>query len=837
MDSRANAAAAAPQGSVTRWLWRLGGVAASSLLLALYARGDSAHLLGFAALVPWLLSLARERHFAGALMSALLMAAGMVLGVFAWFAAALDAYLGVGDWLALALLVTLAPLLQPQLLAFALVHHAVGRRHGLLAASAAGIASWLACEWLYPKLLGDTLGHGLAPSDTLRQVADLAGAPGLTLLLLVVNALLAAAPVRMREAGWRGGVAPLLALIAVVAGMGGYGLWRLDQLRQAQAEPAASLRVGLVQANLTDYERLRAEMGAYAVVRRVLDTHAAMSAHAVHEQGAEALLWSETVYPTTFGKPKSGDGAALDAEIQQLVEQLGVPLVFGSYDRDDGGEYNAAMFLEPARGLLGSYRKTHPFPLTEHVPGWLDSPQLRALLPWAGSWQPGDGARVLPLRTADGRELEVLPLICLDAVHSQLAIEGARLGARAIVTLSNDSWFTAHPQGARLHLAVSAFRSIETRLPQLRVTTNGFSAIIDESGAVVARTDMGQQAVLVGEVPLRSPPATLMLRWGDWLGATCASLLGLWAALALLVGRLAAASGQDAGLSTGPRGDYLADVALLPPPWRALAATLRIAAALGLGWLALRMLTVYGLQANSLDQLRLFACTVAAPLLANWAIQRAFAARLQVTPARLVLDQPHQRVEIPLASLETLRPWRLPWPHSGLDLRLASGRRWPQGIRIDDPAMLQRALAERGSPVRWSDRADGDIAVYAEHRARYRHRWLDHAALKFILFPLLPALPAFRLHQVIAYGGPFGELYTYGFTAWLGGLLIWWAAWSLGLMLYAAVLRVLGEAVNLLAIGLASPALPLIRRSTEWVCRAAFYLGAPAWLLLRLVAA
>ncbi len=37
------------------------------------------------------------------------------------------------------------------------------------------------------------------------------------------------------------------------------------------------LRVGMVQSNIYDYERLRRETGAYAVVRNVLDTHYAMS--------------------------------------------------------------------------------------------------------------------------------------------------------------------------------------------------------------------------------------------------------------------------------------------------------------------------------------------------------------------------------------------------------------------------------------------------------------------------------------------------------------------------------------------------------------------------------
>jgi hypothetical protein len=49
---------------------------------------------------------------------------------------------------------------------------------------------------------------------------------------------------------------------------------------------------------------------------------------------------------------------------------------------------------------------------------------------------------VLPLRLKDGREIPVLPMICLDDMDAGLAIEGARLGAQAILTLSNDAWFT-----------------------------------------------------------------------------------------------------------------------------------------------------------------------------------------------------------------------------------------------------------------------------------------------------------------------------------------------------------------------------------------------------------
>ena len=83
--------------------------------------------------------------------------------------------------------------------------------------------------------------------------------------------------------------------------------------------------------------------------------------------------------PPPSAIPKSEAGAELDREILEIVNAAGVPFVFGTYDRDAAGEYNAAAFVAPGTGLLGFYRKTRPFPLTEYVPGWLDGADVAAL--------------------------------------------------------------------------------------------------------------------------------------------------------------------------------------------------------------------------------------------------------------------------------------------------------------------------------------------------------------------------------------------------------------------------------------------------------------------------
>ncbi|MDQ3289112.1 MAG: apolipoprotein N-acyltransferase [Pseudomonadota bacterium] len=823
-----------PQWPLSRWR-PLVGIIASAVLLGFYARGGPAWVLGFVALVPWLITLDSQRTVGSVLISGWLMSLAFTAAVLSWFGAAIGSYTGIGAPLATLVLFALAPLMQPQFLAFALTRQLLGRRHGPLLRALGGGSAWVAVEWLFPKLLGDTLGHGLFPSDTLRQVADLGGAAGATFLMILVNEAVAQAVLRGRR-NLRTALVPTALAAGVVVAMAGYGQARLHALLSAPGDAGPPLRVGMIQSNIVDYERLREEIGAYAVVRHVLDTHYGLSRAAIEHHGVDALLWSETVYPTTFGHPRNADGAALDREILDFVDAMGVPLVFGTYDLDEGGEYNAAAFVEPGTGLLGYYRKTHPFPLTEHVPAWLDGPLLRRLLPWAGGWQPGDGARVLPLRTSDGREVNVVTLICLDDVRSTLAIDGARLGAQAILGLSNDSWFTAYPTGARLHLSVAAFRSIETRLPQLRLTTNGISAIIDDTGEVVVATGMGDQAVLAGEIHARNPAPSLMVRWGDWVGGAALVFLMVLAAVAglsrLTRGPVTAADAASRGANAEAKADL--DVSALSTGWRVAAAALRLIAGAGLLWLAIGMALRQGLQISSLSQIWVFAAAVVAPALAAWAIQRAFRATARVESAMLVIEQRRQRVEIPVASIVALRTWRVPLPGSGVDLHLESGRRWPQGLALPNPDALLRALAAAGSPVQQLTGARR-MADLATLRAAEPRRWLDHALLKFVLFPLLPALVAFRLHQHIAYGGTFGEYYTYGPAAWLSGLLIWWVSWAIGLMLVAGALRILIEMATVSALLLRPTNAPAVRRALEWIGRLTFYLGVPTWLVLRIL--
>jgi apolipoprotein N-acyltransferase len=501
-----------------------GGIVATALAGALIARVEAPwHLVVWVMLVPWMLALDRLPSAKAALGSGILVAMAFSAVVFRWFPPAIADYAAARLWAVAAIALVAAPLFQPQFVVFALARHAARRRGlGVLATAVVGACAYVAGEWAIPKLFGDTIGQALLPARWIRQAADVGGVGGLTLAIVLVNECVRA--IVVERGSPRRALAPLAGIALVVGGLAAYGSVRVAALDAAPTAP--SITVGVVQADVAHYDRLAAELGTYAAVRRILDAHFALSDELLARGGIDVLVWPETVYPTTFGTPKSADGAAFDRAIGGLVAKNGRPLVFGSYDAEDGREYNAAVFLEPAAAgdvSFDVYRKASLFPLTEQVPAWLDGPRLRAWLPWLGSWHPGTGAAVTSLVVPGKGTLRVAPLICYDAVHPERAARAARDGAELIMTLSNDSWL-ADGDGARLHFVVSVFRSIETRRPQVRATTTGISAVVTAAGDVVARAGVHERTGLVATVvPVHDapPPAA---RWGNWLGPCCSAI-------------------------------------------------------------------------------------------------------------------------------------------------------------------------------------------------------------------------------------------------------------------------------------------------------------------------
>ena len=544
--SEAHGTTVVPRYRLREYAVALGAALVTAAALALDERIEWPWmLLGWVALVPWLAVLDRARSLRQALFSGMLMSLAFVLVTLNWFASSIQAFTGAPRMVALLVMALLAPILEPQFITCALARHLARRRAAgpstVLRASfwrfaIIGACAYIGTESVWPKLFGDSLGYGLYPSMWMRQAADLAGVYGLTFVLVVANECMFAifralggAPLTfsvVRGSDGRGTVirdtvAPAVCVLASILALLGYGAVRCAQY-EAKARSGKTVTAGLIQADVSQYDRMAAELGTFEAVRRILDTHFALSNETLARARLDFLIWPETVYPTTFGSPKSEAGAAFDREIAGFVTSIGIPLVFGAYDAEAGDEFNAAIFLQPAEDnsvTFDAYRKASLFPLTERVPELFESHIIRSWLPWLGTWKPGKGPVVLPLTLRGGRTILVAPLICYDAVDPALAIAAVRRGAELIVTLSNDFWFRYGP-APHGHLVYAAFRSIETRRPQLRATNTGISGVITATGEFLSTAGVHRRATLTGTVTSERQATTLMLAWGEWFGPT-----------------------------------------------------------------------------------------------------------------------------------------------------------------------------------------------------------------------------------------------------------------------------------------------------------------------------
>jgi apolipoprotein N-acyltransferase len=391
------------------------------------------------------------------------------------------------------------------------IRRRVGWSPLLVAPAAWGVAEWLkssgplGCPW-------GNVSYALAEHPAWIQGASLVGAPGLSVWIVAVNALLAGAWVSKR---WFLRVA--LVLLAAGAVLGPV-LWGQDRIRAHR--PGETIRVSLVQPNISSDEKWDA-----AHQEKSIATLSRLSHEAADQVPKPSLLiWPETSLPfyVRLEPPKL-------ERIFDLVQSTNVPLLAGYPDATftlSGGviTHNAAGLFLPSRMIAAQYEKIHLVPFGERIP-------FQELLPFLGKidlgqaeWMPGSKPILFPLRNAPFGVL-----ICFESIFPDLARDYGVDGARFLVNITNDEWFgpTAAP---RQHADMAIVRCVEQDLGMARCANTGISMMIDPMGRVTQPSPLFREALLTGDVEL-GDASTLFRQWGDWVTGLC---LGLVIVLMLL---------------------------------------------------------------------------------------------------------------------------------------------------------------------------------------------------------------------------------------------------------------------------------------------------------------
>ncbi|MBM4266800.1 MAG: apolipoprotein N-acyltransferase [Deltaproteobacteria bacterium] len=469
------------------------------------------HALAWLALAPLLVVAARERPRVAALHGFLW--GWVVCLAIGWpLAGMLSRHLSIAPWLGWVGFAGGATfLVGAHVAVFAawLSWISAGGRGGPLAIA----AGWVVSEWI--RLHGSAgipwalSGYSQVPAAPLLQIADLAGPFGIGALVALVNAAVAStlAP-RLRPPRPALAVACVAALFALAFS---YGSWRLAERR----DHGSVVDVAILQDG-----RAPSLVDVAAESDEALARYLALS-EAASDGSPRIVFWPE--YALSFVPDET------PLESQQILDAsdlIAADVVFGApqveplddaaadapahapahapADRRSSETRHNSVFLVRDGELAGRYDKEEPLPLSER-----DSFGVRSHL-GLPSYAPG--TKTAPLASSAGR---IGVLLCSEAMQPSLARERVRDGAVLLVNPSNDSWFGAE-FAQRTQLRIASMRAVESRRFLIRPTTTGYSAVIDPTGRIIAKSGLDRAEILAARV-LPRDEITPYHRFGDVL--------------------------------------------------------------------------------------------------------------------------------------------------------------------------------------------------------------------------------------------------------------------------------------------------------------------------------
>ncbi|MCI0356455.1 MAG: apolipoprotein N-acyltransferase, partial [Acidobacteria bacterium] len=273
------------------------------------------------------------------------------------------------------------------------------------------------------------LGHTQHDFLPLIQVADVAGAYGISFLVMMANVVLFQwlqwlSERRASRSLWIAS----LSVASLLAGTLVYGYWRLGQ-HDFEEGP----RLALLQGNLP--QDIRSDPNEEDTTR---EHFRALARQAVRAR-PDLVVWSETSYIRSPETPLHVDLSSLG----RAAHLLGVNLAV-----EEGEQvrlYNSAMLFDDGARLIDRYDKMYRVPFGEYVPWEEALPFMRWFTPYENDYSIRAGER-LTVFPVPGTPYRFSALICYEDTVPHLATEFLRAGVGGkrpdfFVNISNDGWF------------------------------------------------------------------------------------------------------------------------------------------------------------------------------------------------------------------------------------------------------------------------------------------------------------------------------------------------------------------------------------------------------------
>ncbi len=483
-------------------------IVGAGLLTLSFPKADQGWL-AWLALVPLFLAI-RQAHPKNALMLGFLF--GMVhnLGLVYWTVLTMHHYGNLPVYQAVIILILLAGYLSLFPGLFAAVLAWLRPKPSMLLCIAPAL--WCALEILRTHLFSGfpwaLLGYSQYDHLWVVQSADLFGVYGISVVIVLVNAVLTLAVLGWLDLQWQGQkpdgkfVVGCVALVSVLAvAICGYGVWRIRAVDQA-VETADKIKVAVIQGNIDQAQKWDPRFQVLTTVKyRNLSLQPSV-------KGADLVIWPETAAPFYFN-----DDEILTKIVIDGVKTAGAYFIIGSPSYAAGQHdyiyHNSAYLIAPDGKTLGKYDKVHLVPFGEYVPlkAWL--PFIDKLVAQVGDFKPGRQGNTLKWKNH-----KVGMLICYEVIFPELARAMVKNGAQLMVNITNDAWF-GRTSAAYQHFSMAVFRAVENRRALARAANTGISGFVDPCGRILSATDLFHPAAVMKPVALMKTTSPYT-RWGEW---------------------------------------------------------------------------------------------------------------------------------------------------------------------------------------------------------------------------------------------------------------------------------------------------------------------------------
>jgi apolipoprotein N-acyltransferase len=357
----------------------------------------------------------------------------------------------------------------------------------------------------------------------LIQFVDITGVWGLSLLMSLVNAVVAEAAL----SGWQPSFRRQAAFVLVlVAGAFAYGAVKLA----TPIPSAVTANLLMIQQNVDPWGG-----GDGKAAEDSMDVNVKLTVEAVRSlaRKPDLAVWSESSVPNV-GVNLDGSYYPPKNALVPGIQAGGVPVLFGGVvivDLSKQAFWNAAVLADRNGKVLDTYGKMHPVPFAESIPFYELQPVRDFFRRVVGIWNPWvSGTRHTVFRVplaggsasgngaaAAGGTLSFGVPICFEDAFADLCRQYLLKGADMLVNITNDSWSKTWSSEIQ-HFQVARFRAIENRRVLIRSTNGGLSAVVGPWGEVRSRMPFFERTWRDVDVPVyREPALTPYTMFGDWL--------------------------------------------------------------------------------------------------------------------------------------------------------------------------------------------------------------------------------------------------------------------------------------------------------------------------------